>query len=137
MLTQINVGERPVRRRNRPPSLHPRGWRYVKAQLWRLGVPLFRRAHLLTWSSLTGGLLAALYLVNVWPRNTYTPLLLGAVLQSVSMGMLAWALYVERSPVIMGMMALVGVGSGFRLLCRKCTNPEHMAFRLTDPSATK
>ncbi|KAL2105453.1 hypothetical protein VUR80DRAFT_8363 [Thermomyces stellatus] len=64
-----------------------------------------------------GGLLAALYLVNVWPRNTYTPLLLGAVLQSVSMGMLAWALYVERSPVIMGMMALVGVGSGFRLLC--------------------
>ena len=78
---------------------------------------------MLTPSLFTVGLLAAYQLVNVWPRNTYTPLLLGAVLQSVGMGVLAWALYVERKPVIYGMMALVGAGSGFRLLCRKCMRP--------------
>lgn len=63
------------------------------------------------------GLYLAFTLVNTWPRNTYTPLLIGSVLQAVGMGMLAWALYAERKPVIYGMMALAGAGSGFRLLC--------------------
>ena len=40
--------------------------------------------------------------------------------------MLAWALYAERTPVIYGMMALTGAGSGFRLLCSKFSSPCHV-----------
>jgi hypothetical protein len=55
-------------------------------------------------------------MTRFWPRNTYSPILLGSVCHAVGIGMLSWALYVERKPVIYGIMGLIGAGSGLRFV---------------------
>jgi hypothetical protein len=56
-------------------------------------------------------------MMNVWPRRTWTPIMLGTVIEAVGIGMLAWSLYNETESLIYGMMALVGAGAGMRFLC--------------------
>jgi hypothetical protein len=56
-------------------------------------------------------------MMNVWPRKTWIPIMLGTVIEAVGIGMLAWSLYNETESIIYGMMALVGVGAGMRFLC--------------------
>ncbi|CAI4212525.1 unnamed protein product [Parascedosporium putredinis] len=62
------------------------------------------------------GVYGSSFMTRIWPRTTYSPILLGAVCQAVGIGVLAWALWAERKPVIYGMVALIGAGSGFRFI---------------------
>lgn len=47
---------------------------------------------------------------------TWPPIFLGTLVEFVAIGMLAWAMYTERTATIYGMMALVGVGTGLRFM---------------------
>ncbi|KAI8711838.1 MFS domain-containing protein [Fusarium sp. LHS14.1] len=42
--------------------------------------------------------------------------MLGAVIEAIGLGVLAWALWKEHDPTVYGMMVLTGVGIGIRLL---------------------
>lgn len=57
----------------------------------------------------------AMFSVNVWPRQTLPPLLLGAVTSAVGITVLAWAISAQNTNTIYGMMALTGHGVGMRL----------------------
>ena len=47
---------------------------------------------------------------------TFPPLFLGTLIEMVGVGVLAWALYMERTATVFGMMALVGCGMGLRFM---------------------
>lgn len=59
-----------------------------------------------------GGAYSAMFLTNVWPRQTLPPLLLSTVTAATGVTVLAWATYNETLPVVYGMMALTGYGIG-------------------------
>ncbi|KAH8780090.1 major facilitator superfamily domain-containing protein [Diaporthe sp. PMI_573] len=64
---------------------------------------------------LGAGAYSAMFCVNVWPRQTLHPLLLGAITSSVGITVLAWAISAQQTNTIYGMMALTGYGVGIRL----------------------
>ncbi|KAK2614624.1 hypothetical protein N8I77_001433 [Diaporthe amygdali] len=64
---------------------------------------------------LGAGAYTAMFSINVWPRQTLHPLLLGAIASSVGITVLAWAISAETTNTIYGMMALTGFGVGVRL----------------------
>lgn len=57
-----------------------------------------------------------MFMCNYFPKQTFTPLMLGSVTEAVGVGVLAWALWTEHTPTIFGMMALTGGGTGLRLM---------------------
>jgi hypothetical protein len=57
----------------------------------------------------------AMFMCNVWPRQTLPPLLLGSITSAVGVTVLSYALDTERTPLIYGMMALTGHGVGMRM----------------------
>ncbi|KAI1639395.1 major facilitator superfamily domain-containing protein [Biscogniauxia mediterranea] len=46
----------------------------------------------------------------------YTPGLGGSIVEAVGVGLMAWALYLEHTPTIFGVIALTGVGTGLRFM---------------------
>lgn len=57
----------------------------------------------------------AMFMTNVWPRQTLPALLLGSTTAAVGITTLVWAINAERNSVIYGMMALTGHGIGMRM----------------------
>lgn len=57
----------------------------------------------------------AIFSVNVWPRQTLYPLLMGGITSAVGVTVLAWAVSIRNTNLIYGMMALTGHGVGIRL----------------------
>lgn len=57
----------------------------------------------------------AMFMSNVWPRQTLPSLLLGSITTAVGFTVLPHAFNSERNALIYGMMALVGHGVGMRL----------------------
>ncbi|KAM5355610.1 hypothetical protein ACJ41O_002256 [Fusarium nematophilum] len=53
---------------------------------------------------------------NRWPRMTFPCVFLGTLVEAIGIGLLGWAIYVEKLGTIFGMMALVGCGSGMRFM---------------------
>lgn len=47
---------------------------------------------------------------------TWPTLFFGTLVQAIAVGMLAYAMYTERSATVFGMMALVGFGTGLRFM---------------------
>ncbi|KAI9158391.1 Efflux pump FUS6 [Paramyrothecium foliicola] len=62
------------------------------------------------------GVILCSLLCNTWPRVTFPPVFLGTGIETIGIGLLAWALFMERTSTIYGMMALVGVGIGLRIM---------------------
>ncbi|KAB5582509.1 major facilitator superfamily domain-containing protein [Coniochaeta sp. 2T2.1] len=62
------------------------------------------------------GAYLSMFMCNVYPKNTFSPVLFGSVVEAVGVGVLAWALYSEHTPSIFGMMALTGAGTGLRFM---------------------
>ncbi|KAL2020298.1 hypothetical protein VTK56DRAFT_8526 [Thermocarpiscus australiensis] len=58
------------------------------------------------------GVYTAMFLINVWPRQTLPALLLGTTSSAVGITVLPWACQAERASTIYGMMALAGFGVG-------------------------
>ncbi|CAN8102695.1 unnamed protein product [Discula destructiva] len=61
------------------------------------------------------GSYSAMFLVNVFPRQTIYPLLLGSLASAVGIQVLCWAIDVGNLSLIYGMMALAGFGVGVRM----------------------
>ncbi|ROW16781.1 hypothetical protein VPNG_01491 [Cytospora leucostoma] len=61
------------------------------------------------------GAYMSMFSVNVWPRQTIYPLLLGGITSAVGITVLVWAIKAQNPSVIYGMMALTGHGVGIRL----------------------
>lgn len=55
-------------------------------------------------------------LLHRWPRMTFAPIFLGAIVEAVAIGVLAYGLYTEHRPTIFGLMAMVGAGTGLRFM---------------------
>ncbi|KUI54463.1 hypothetical protein VP1G_01841 [Cytospora mali] len=64
---------------------------------------------------LGAGVYMAMFSVNVWPRQTLYPLLLGGITSAVGITVLAWAINAQNINLVYGMMALTGHGVGIRL----------------------
>ncbi|KAI3395628.1 hypothetical protein diail_1066 [Diaporthe ilicicola] len=64
---------------------------------------------------LGAGAYMAMFSINVWPRQTLYPLLLGGITSAVGITVLAWAISAQKTNTIYGMMALTGHGVGIRL----------------------
>ncbi|KAL6352023.1 hypothetical protein LRP88_14836 [Fusarium phalaenopsidis] len=62
------------------------------------------------------GVFIAILMCNYSPRQTWHPIMLGAVVEAIGLGVLAWALWKEHDPTVYGMMVLTGVGIGIRLM---------------------
>ena len=56
------------------------------------------------------GVYIAMFLCNVWPKQTWVVLFGGSIIETVGFGILAWALHRGRVSVIGGMMGLAGAG---------------------------
>lgn len=56
------------------------------------------------------GVYLAMFFCNVWPKQTWSPLMGGSILETVGFAVLAWALHTGRVSVIGGMMGLAGTG---------------------------
>ncbi|THV46177.1 hypothetical protein BGAL_0409g00080 [Botrytis galanthina] len=65
---------------------------------------------------LAGGVYLAMFACNVFPRQTWYPLFLGALIEPLGITILAAALSWGHLPTIYGMLALTGVGTGIRLM---------------------
>ncbi|CEJ91819.1 hypothetical protein VHEMI07509 [[Torrubiella] hemipterigena] len=64
---------------------------------------------------LTVGVYTAVFATKRWPRQTYAPLLLGAVITAVAITVLTWAVHEHNNNVVYAMMALVGYGVMLRM----------------------
>lgn len=47
---------------------------------------------------------------------TFPPIFLGAIVEAVGIGLLAWGMYMEDQATILGLMAMVGAGTGLRFM---------------------
>ncbi|TGO86151.1 hypothetical protein BPOR_0330g00070 [Botrytis porri] len=65
---------------------------------------------------LAGGVYLAMFACNVFPRQTWHPLFLGAIIEPLGITILAAALSWGHLPTIYGMLVLTGVGTGIRLM---------------------
>ena len=57
------------------------------------------------------GVYSAMFFCNIWPKQTWYPIMVGSILETVGFAVLAWALHTERVSVIGGMMGLAGAGT--------------------------
>jgi hypothetical protein len=62
------------------------------------------------------GAFTAIFLCNVWPKETFLPLFFGSTLEPLGVGMLTWALKNGKAAVVCGMLGFAGVGTGLRMM---------------------
>jgi len=58
----------------------------------------------------------AMFLMNIWPRQTTPAILLGSTTSAVGITVLSWAVNGGKDSIIYGMMALTGHGIGMRMV---------------------
>jgi hypothetical protein len=57
-----------------------------------------------------------MYMCNVWPAQTFLPLTLGTIEETVGLAVLSWAISAQNTGLVNGMMALAGAGTGSRFM---------------------
>ncbi|KAE8449250.1 hypothetical protein EG329_008417 [Mollisiaceae sp. DMI_Dod_QoI] len=62
------------------------------------------------------GVYSAMLMCNFYPRQTFTPLFLGSIIEATGITVLTWALHQGHKATIYGMMALTGAGTGMRFM---------------------
>ncbi|KAF2704485.1 MFS general substrate transporter [Pleomassaria siparia CBS 279.74] len=62
------------------------------------------------------GVYSAMFLCNTWPAQTFYPLFLGSIIETTGLSMLTWAVSIRRGPLVNGMLALAGAGTGLRFM---------------------
>ncbi|GAQ33574.1 MFS multidrug transporter [Aspergillus niger] len=65
---------------------------------------------------LGAGVYLAIYFCNGFPRQTFFPLLLGAVLSTVGLSVVAYAISAQKTSLLSGMVVITGAGVGLRLM---------------------
>ncbi|KAF2740053.1 MFS general substrate transporter [Polyplosphaeria fusca] len=62
------------------------------------------------------GVYSAMFLCNVWPRQTFFPLFFGSVIETTGLALLTWAVTSRHKALVNGMLALAGAGTGLRFM---------------------
>lgn len=62
------------------------------------------------------GVYTAMFLCNVWPAQTFYPLFIGSITEAVGLSLLTWAVSTRKGPLVNGMLALAGAGTGLRFM---------------------
>jgi hypothetical protein len=62
------------------------------------------------------GVYMAMFLCNVWPRQTFYALFTGSVIETVGLALLTWAVSTRHKSLVNGMLALAGAGTGLRFM---------------------
>ncbi|OAX79319.1 hypothetical protein ACJ72_06365 [Emergomyces africanus] len=62
------------------------------------------------------GVYLAMFACNVWPAQTFAPLSAGTLVETIGVGLITWAVTTRNIPLINGMMALAGAGTGLRFM---------------------
>ncbi|KAI2995569.1 hypothetical protein CBS147346_9848 [Aspergillus niger] len=65
---------------------------------------------------LGAGVYLAIYFCNGFPRQTFFPLLMGAVLSTVGLSVVAYAISAKETSLLSGMLVITGAGVGLRLM---------------------
>ena len=64
----------------------------------------------------TVGAYAAMFICNVFPRQTFYPLFFGSTVEAIGFSILAWATSTRKSTLVNVMMAVSGGGTGLRMM---------------------
>ncbi|KAF3940875.1 hypothetical protein ABW19_dt0209392 [Dactylella cylindrospora] len=78
---------------------------------WRAGVQL-----LYYTPGLGGGAYLAMFICNVYPKQTWLPMFVGSWIEPIGLGLLTYALTKRNVPMVNGFLALSGVGTGIRFM---------------------
>lgn len=78
------------------------------------------------------GVYIAIFVCNVWPRQTFYPLFLGTVVETAGMAVLAYAVKVRNPTLVNVMMGISGAGTGVRFMPSNL----HMAGMFRDKLAS-
>lgn len=65
---------------------------------------------------LGAGVISAIFVCNKWPRQTFWPLYIGTVIETIGIGVICYAVHARRVPLINGMMFIAGAGTGMRFM---------------------
>ncbi|KAK6516129.1 hypothetical protein TWF506_006039 [Arthrobotrys conoides] len=78
---------------------------------WRAGVQL-----LYYTPGLGVGSYMAMFICNVYPKQTWLPMFLGSWIEPLGLGLLTYALTIRNVAMVNGFLALSGVGTGIRFM---------------------
>ncbi|KAF3924528.1 hypothetical protein ABW21_db0203653 [Orbilia brochopaga] len=62
------------------------------------------------------GVYMAMFICNVYPKQTWLPMFFGSWIEPIGLGLLTYALNIRNVPMVNGFLALSGVGTGIRLM---------------------
>ncbi|CAE7012267.1 hypothetical protein PTNB73_00820 [Pyrenophora teres f. teres] len=62
------------------------------------------------------GVYSATLLCNKWPRQTYSPLLLGSIVECLGLTLLTYSVYIRNTTMVKIFLAVAGAGTGLRLM---------------------
>ncbi|KIW32306.1 uncharacterized protein PV07_03860 [Cladophialophora immunda] len=62
------------------------------------------------------GVYIAIFICNVYPRQTFPPLLMGTIIENAGIAVLAYAVKVKDATLVNVMMAIAGAGTGMRFM---------------------
>ncbi|RVX74041.1 hypothetical protein B0A52_01872 [Exophiala mesophila] len=62
------------------------------------------------------GVIFAIFICNKWPRQTFWPLYIGTIIETIGIGVICYAVQARRVPLINGMMYIAGAGTGMRFM---------------------
>ncbi|OAP60460.1 hypothetical protein AYL99_05462 [Fonsecaea erecta] len=62
------------------------------------------------------GVYIAIFICNVYPRQTFPPLLMGTIIENAGIAVLAYAVKVKNETLVNVMMAIAGAGTGMRFM---------------------
>ncbi|KAL3479584.1 major facilitator superfamily domain-containing protein [Aspergillus californicus] len=65
---------------------------------------------------LGAGVFLANFLCNVYPAQTFFPLTVGTVCETLGLALVTWGIHSEKTNIINGMMVLAGAGTGIRMM---------------------
>lgn len=62
------------------------------------------------------GVYSAMFLCNIWPRQTFYTLFVGSIVEALGLALLTWAVSSRQKALVNGMLALSGAGTGLRFM---------------------
>ncbi|PWY82834.1 MFS multidrug transporter [Aspergillus heteromorphus CBS 117.55] len=65
---------------------------------------------------LGGGVYLAVYMCNAFPRQTFFPLNIGAILSTIGLALVSYAISAQKTSILSGMLAITGTGVGLRMM---------------------
>ncbi|CAI6240197.1 unnamed protein product [Periconia digitata] len=62
------------------------------------------------------GVYSAMFMCNVWPRQTFPPLFWGSIVEAVGLSVMTWAISARHTTLVSVFLAVAGAGTGLRFM---------------------